>query len=132
MIRAARRPAATLLLVIWGASSACNSWRVQPVAPEMLLGEAPPSTMRVRLQDTTRLVLKRPRLVADSVTGTSHGAPRTVPLSAITEVAVRRFSAGRTVGMVAIGVGGLFALAAAVCASGGCVPSFQLPTFFGE
>ena len=126
MTRTVRRSAATLLLTVCGASSACNSWQVRSVAPEQLLAEAPPSTIRLRLQDSTRLVLERPHLAADSVTGTSKGVPATVPLSEITEVAVRRFSPGRTVGLVAIGVGSLFAVAAVACASsGGCGPSFE-------
>jgi hypothetical protein len=126
MIRAARRPANAVLLVLVGASSACNTWRVQSVAPEKLWHESsPPSTVRLRLQDSTWVVLKRPYLVHDSVTGTLRGAPATVPLSDVTEVAVRRFSPGKTVGLVAIGAAGLFAVAAAACSSGGCAPSFQ-------
>jgi hypothetical protein len=126
MTRATRRPATTLLLVLVGASSACNTWRVQPVAPEKLWSGAspPPMTVRLRLQDSTWVVLERPRLTHDSVTGTLKGAPSTVPLSNVTEVAVRRFSPGKTVGVVAVGVAGLFAVAAAACASGGCSPNF--------
>ena len=126
MTRAARRPATTLLLVLFGASSACNTWRVQPVAPEELWrAPSPPSTVRLRLQDSTWVVLKRPYLTHDSVTGTLNGAPSTVPLSHVTQVAVRGFSPGKTVGLVAIGVAGLFAVAAAACSSGGCAPSFD-------
>ena len=101
MLRPARRPVTALLLVLVGASSACNTWRVQSVAPEKLWHESsPPSTVRLRLQDSTWVVLKRPYLANDSVTGTLKGTPATVPLSDVTEVAVRRFSPGRTVGLV--------------------------------
>jgi hypothetical protein len=125
MTRAARRPATMLLLVVVGASSACNTWRVQSVAPEELWRAAsPPTTVRLRLQDSTLLVLERPYLANDSVTGMLKGAPSTVPLSDVTEVAVRKFSPGKTVGLVAVGFAGLFAVAAAACASG-CGPSFQ-------
>ena len=125
MIRAARRPAATLLLVLFGASSACNTWRVQPVAPEELWrAPSPPSSVRLRLEDSTWIVLKRPYITHDSVSGTLNGAPSTVPLSRVTQVGVRGFSPGKTVGLVAIGVAGLFAVAAAACASG-CGPSFD-------
>ncbi len=126
MSRAVRRPATTVLLVLVGASSACNSWRVQAAAPEELWRAAsPPSTVRLRLQDSTLLVLERPYLANDSVTGIVKGAPSTVPLSAVTEVAVRRFSPGKTVGLVAVGAASLFVVAAAACSSGGCAPSFQ-------
>ena len=126
MIRAARRPAAALLLVLVGTSSACNTWRVQSVAPEKLWYESsPPSTVRLRLQDSTWVVLKQPYLVHDSVTGTLKGAPTAVPLSDVTEVAVRRFSPGKTAGLVG-GIAGVFVAAGlAVCASGGCSPSFS-------
>jgi hypothetical protein len=126
MTRAARRPATTLLLVLVGASSACNTWRVQSVAPqELWRAGAPPSTVRLRLQDSTWVVLERPYVLHDSVTGTLKGARSTVPLSDVTEVAVRRFSPGKTVGLVAVGVAGLFVVAAAACSSGGCTPNFQ-------
>ena len=126
MTRVARRPATTLLLVLVGASSACNTWRVQSVAPEELWrAGAPPSTVRLRLQDSTWVVLERPYVLHDSVTGTLKGARSTVPLSDVTEVAVRRFSPGKTVGLVAVGVAGLFVVAAAACSSGGCTPNFQ-------
>jgi|1185.fasta_scaffold385143_2 hypothetical protein len=126
MIRAARRPTTALLLVLAGASPACNTWRVQSVAPEELWrAGSPPSTVRVRLQDSTLLVLERPYLANDSMTGTRKGAPATVSLSDVTEVAVRKFSPKRTAGL-ALGVVGLFTVAAlAACASGGCAPNFQ-------
>jgi hypothetical protein len=126
MTRAARRPVTALLFVLVGASSACNTWRVQSVAPEKLWRESsPPSTVRLRLQDSTWVVLKRPHLVHDSVTGTLKGAPTTVPLSDVTEVAVRGFSPGKTAGLVG-GIAGVFVAAGlAVCASGGCSPSFS-------
>jgi len=126
MTPVARRPAATLLLVLVSASSACHTWRVQSVAPEELWrAGAPPPIVRLRLQDSTLVVLKRPYLVHDSVTGTLKGARSTVPLRDVSEVAVRRFSPGKTVGLVAVGVAGLFAVAAAACSSGGCAPNFQ-------
>jgi hypothetical protein len=126
VIRTVRRPATALLLVLVGASSACNTWRVQSVAPEELWRSgSPPSNVRLRLQDSTLVVLKRPYLVHDSVTGTLKGAPSTVPLSDVTEVAVRGFSPAKTAGLVG-GIAGLFVAAGlAVCASGGCSPSFS-------
>jgi hypothetical protein len=127
MTRAARRPATALLLGLVGASSACSAWRVQSVAPaELLRTDRPPTAVRLRLQDSTRVVLLRPHLADDSVTGTLKGAKSTVPLSAITEVALRRFSPERTVGLVALGVASLYAVAAVACAAqGGCGPDFD-------
>jgi len=124
--RAVRRPATALLLVLVGASSACNTWRVQSVAPdELWRAGSPPSSVRLRLQDSTVVVLKRPYLVHDSVTGTLKGAPTTVPLSDVTQVAVRGFSPGKTAGLVG-GIAGVFVAAGlVVCGSGGCSPSFS-------
>ncbi|MEP6687748.1 MAG: hypothetical protein ABJC36_05315 [Gemmatimonadales bacterium] len=125
MIRAACRSAVAFLFVV-SASAACSSWHVQPLAPEQLLGERPPSAIRVKLQNSTRLVLERPHLAGDSVTGTSKGRPATLPLTGIAEIAVRRFSPVRTAGFVAGGIASLFAVAVVVCAAeGGCVPNFQ-------
>jgi hypothetical protein len=114
----------SLLLIALGAS-ACSGWQVQPVAPaEILQAPKPPSAVRLRLQDDSRLVLESPRLEHVTVWGMRSGARAPVPLGTITELSVRRFSPGKTVGLVAVGVAGFFAVAAVACASGGCAPNF--------
>ena len=117
------------LLLIGLSAPACSSWKVQPVAPaEVLQAPRPPSAVRLRLQDDSRLVLDSPRLEHDTVWGMRSGVRAPVPLGSVTELSVRRFSPGKTVGLVAVGVAGLFAVAAAACASGGCAPNFGTST----
>lgn len=118
------RRSTSLLLIALGAS-ACRGWQVQPVAPaEVLQAPQPPSAVRLRLQDDSRLVLEGPRLEHDTVWGMRSEVRTPVPLGSITELSVRRFSPGKTVGLVAVGVAGFFAVAALACASGGCAPNF--------
>ena len=108
----------------------CRAWQVQPVSPETLLAApSAPSRVRLRLRDSTHIVLIRPRLKGDSVAGTlSLGGmprePRSVPLAGITEVAVRRFAPGRTLGLVAGGFAALYAIAFVACSIDPCVPDF--------
>ena len=125
-MRHPRRQTAALLIMLATPSAACTGWRVTTVPPVELLGAATaPGAVRLGLPDHTRVVLEQPKLIAgDSVRGTSKGALSSVSLHDVTELAVRRFSPGRTLGMVAVGVAGLFAVAAVACASSGCGPNF--------
>lgn len=128
MSRVPRRSAGLLLIAL--GASACSGWQVQPVAPaDVLQAPKPPSAVRLRLHDDSRLVLEAPRLEHDTVWGMRAGARAPVPLGDISELSVRRFSPGKTLGLVAVGVAGLFAVAAAACASGGCAPNFGSMTF---
>jgi hypothetical protein len=110
---------------------ACHTWQVQRVTPETLLtAPSPPSRVRLRIKDSTRVILLEPRLAGDSVQGLLAANGRrdsvSVPVGAISEVAVRRFSAGKTAGLVAASTVGLFAVAAIGCEmAGGCGPDFS-------
>jgi hypothetical protein len=122
---AARHRSLTLLLSLAIPTSGCHSWQVQAVTPaELLTAASPPGEVRLRLLDSTQVVLREPRLAGDSVAGTVKGAPTAVPVVSVADVAVRRFSAGRTVGLVGAGFATLFAVAAVACATEGCGPSF--------
>jgi hypothetical protein len=91
---------------------ACSSWRVEPVAPEQLLHERAPAELRVTRTDGSQLVLARPKVSGDSLTGLSNDAPRGVPLADIGTIATRHGDAGKSV-LLGLGiVGGLFAIAA--------------------
>jgi hypothetical protein len=104
---------------------------VQRVTPETLLtAPSPPSRVRLRIEDSTRIILLDPRLSGDSVRGVVAAGgkreARSIPVGAIHEVAVRHFSPGKTVGLVAASAAGLFAVAAIGCAmEGGCGPDFS-------
>lgn len=102
-------------------SSGCHSWQVQSVpAAELLAASSPPAEIRLKLLDSTQLVLREPRLTGDSVAGMMRGTRAAVPVADVAQVAVRRFSPGRTVGLVAASVASLFGVAAAVCAAESC------------
>ena len=80
-----------------------------------------PGLVRVGRQDGTRVDLEKPSIRGDSIVGTFRSrfdgrdatAVRTLPLTEVRTVAVRRFSAGRTLGLVG-GVLGALTLAALI------------------
>jgi hypothetical protein len=99
----------------------CVSWRVQEVAPIVLVTETTPGTVRLERTDASRVVLTRPMVVGDSIRG-QQGA---VAVADIKALAVRRFDAARTLGLA----GGILAAAAvgiAVWAN-----SFEIPNLYG-
>ena len=97
----------------------CSSWRVEQVGPEQLLRERAPAQVRVMRADGSVLVLERPKVSGDSVTGLSGGASRGVPLADISTIATRHGDAGKSV-LLGVGIaGGIFAVAA-VGASSAC------------
>ncbi|HSB56084.1 MAG TPA: hypothetical protein VLD58_17105 [Gemmatimonadales bacterium] len=104
-----------------GLASGCSSWHTVPVAPQQLVAETRPGAVRVRQPGGTRLVIARPQIVGDSLTGSSGRGPVGVGSSDVTENAVRRTSALKTGGLV-LGILALpFALIGGACALGaGC------------
>lgn len=96
----ARRPIAYALLLWY--LPACITWHVEPgVSPEQLIATQHPDFIRVTRTDSSRLVLRQPRIAAgDSVSGVHNGAPSSVAISDITQVGIRKFNAGRTIGLL--------------------------------
>jgi hypothetical protein len=124
---ALRRRNLTLLLSLAIPASGCHSWQVQTVPPaEVLAAPSVPGEIRLRLIDSTQVVLREPRLSGDSISGKVKAGPRTVPLASVIDLSVRRFSAGRTVGLVGAGFAALFAVAAVACATEGCGPNWSM------
>ena len=90
-----------LVLAAW-CSSACTHWKVQSAFPEQVVSRRP-QKVRVTRNDSSRVVLRRPEIVGDTVYGaprdgrTAAGSPRpAVALTDVSEVAVRRVSVVRT------------------------------------
>jgi hypothetical protein len=52
-----------------GLTSACTTWKVQPVTPEALIAEQHPGRIRVTRADRTTIVLRHPELRGDSLSG---------------------------------------------------------------
>jgi hypothetical protein len=81
--------------------AACTSWKAQHVSPEQLITREHPSAVRVQRQDGSQVVVNRPRIGTDSLLGvTARRQPTSVPLADISQVAVQRFNALKTVGLV--------------------------------
>jgi len=116
-----RRPIA-LALLLWYVP-ACTSWHVeQGVSPQQLIATQHPNAVRVTLPDRSHIVLHQPSNAAgDSLAGIIDGKASTVAASDVTQIAIRKVSDGRTVGLV-LGLGLLAAtIAAGVALSNMCI-----------
>ena len=96
----ARRPIAYALLLWY--LPACTVWRVeQGVSPEQLIASQHPNAVRVTRTDSSHIVLLQPRIAAgDSLSGVHNGAPASVAVSDVAQVAIRKVSAGKTIGLL--------------------------------
>ena len=80
---------------------ACMTWHVEEeVSPLQLISTRHPRTLRVTRTDGSRVVLDEPRIAAgDSLVGVHYGVQSSVAVSDVTQVATRRVSAGKTIGL---------------------------------
>lgn len=94
-----RRPIACALLLCYLA--ACMHWHVEEgVTPVQLISTKHPRTVRLTRVDGSQIALDEPRIAAgDSVAGSRHGKPASVAASDVTQVATRKVSAGKTIGL---------------------------------
>lgn len=95
------RRAIAFALLLWYLP-ACTTWHFEEgVSPQQLIAAKHPYLIRVMLPDRSRIVLEQPRITAgDSLSGLHNGVPSTVAVSDVTQVAIRRFSVGKTVGLI--------------------------------
>jgi hypothetical protein len=98
----------------------CHSWQVQPGSPEQLIQVQQPTVVQVRESDGRRIVLKAPEIVGDTLVGFQSGGPTRVPLAAVDQVAVRRFSPGKTTLVVLAVPAGLLGIALIGCSVSDC------------
>jgi hypothetical protein len=91
---------------------------VVAVRPEELLATQHPKTVRILRADSTRIVLNSPRLSGDSLIGKSDGGPAGVLVSDISQIAVRRESPSKTVGLIVGIYGGAGLIYGLACAAG--------------
>ncbi len=99
---------ATTLVLMALCGAACHSWHTERVTPEAVLATHQPAKLRVTCTDGSRIVLKQPLLRGDTLVGIGQ-RPREqrdmrIALSNVQQVATRRLSLGRTVGLVGLGV----------------------------
>ena len=112
-----RRAGVTGLVLAAWCSSACTHWKVQSAFPEQVVSRHP-QRVRVTRKDGSRIVLRRPAIVGDTVYGaprdgrTAAGSPHpAVALTDVSEVAVRRVNVAQTT-TLALGTLALAAFAA--------------------
>jgi hypothetical protein len=106
-----RRRAIALALLLWYIP-ACTTWQVaRGVTPQQLIADKHPAKVRLSLASNSQVVLKEPRVAGDSLAGFVNGKDSSVVASDVTQVAIRKVSSGRTVGVV-VSIGLLGALIA--------------------
>jgi len=116
-----RRAVAAVLLAVY--LPACHHW-VTPkgMTPQEYITANHPSTVRVTLADSSRVVLQNPRAASDSLWGSvAPGGQWGVPLSSVQLLQVRKSDAAGTVFLtLGIVVGSLFVVGA-ICAAANCI-----------
>ena len=103
----------------WGivGSMGCRSWQVVSPSPEEYLRTHTPEQVRVTRVDSTRIVLRAPKIQADSIVGTVGGGMKAddplritgVPLAGVGSVEVSHTETGMV--LAAVGVGMILFLA---------------------
>jgi hypothetical protein len=105
-----RSPMALILLA--GSLSGClgsslKSWRVQPPPPANVVTEQHPKRIRVSRADSTKIVLRNPSVIGDSLVAVDRGDRRVaMPLTQLTQVEVEKTDGGKVVFGVVGGVAG--------------------------
>jgi len=122
--------------LVLGAATACSSWHTQASTASEVLAVRPPSSARVTLAGGSTVVVHRPRIVGDTLTGwpdggghpsgTAHASdpadPIRIPLANIRSIAVQRVSARKTA-LLVVGLGVTAAIVAAAASSDSPSPS---------
>jgi hypothetical protein len=98
----------------------CTSWHTQLLSPQQVIDTKQPDRVRVTLPDGARIVLRGPRVAADSLVGLADHHPMAVPIGNIARVETRQFSAGKTIALTLAIPGAIVAVIAIDCAIEGC------------
>jgi len=107
--------ACALLAFVAGLVLACRSWQVPEIPPREVVRQRQPASIQVIRLDSSRLELRSPHIVGDSVVGASTDAPAgasnspnlAIALSQISHVAIRQLDPVRTlvfIGAVVLGI----------------------------
>jgi len=88
---------------------ACTYWQPLPPNPAEAISEKQPEQVRVTRTDGSKLQLRYPRVMEDSLFGTAAGEEAqgdttrvAIPLSDVQSVEVKRTNVGNTVGLVVV------------------------------
>jgi len=109
--------------------AACTTWHVEKgVSASLLISTEHPTAVRLTRADGSHVVLDEPRIAAgDSLAGVRNGARSNVAVSDFTQVAIRKVSASKTIGLaLSIPVGVAIIAGIAFVASGGCGSGFAV------
>lgn len=87
-------------LVVWHLA-ACTSWHVEKaVTPPQFISAEQPTSVRLTRTNGSYVVVDEPRVVGgDSLAGVSHGRPFKVAVADVTQVAIQKVDAGKTIGL---------------------------------
>lgn len=100
------------LILLAGSLSGCmgsslKSWRVQPPPPANVVTEQHPKRIRVSRADSTKIVLRNPSVIGDSLVGVGAAHRRVaLPLTEVTQVEVEKTDAGKVTFGIVGGVAG--------------------------
>lgn len=121
----AARPLSGVVLV--GLLAGCKTWQPATMSAEAVLGQERPASVRVTTSEGRAVTLKNPIIVNDSIV--SSVAPRPgvvvppprlgVPSQDVRSLEVARFSAGKTIALVAVITAASVGWAAVAGAHGG-------------
>ena len=106
-----RRAGVTGLVLAAWSSGACTHWKVLSAFPEQVVSARRPQKVRVTRNDSSRIVLRRPEIVGDTLYGAPRegragvGSPRpAVALADVSEVGARKMN---VVGTAVLAIGTL-------------------------
>jgi hypothetical protein len=98
-----------LVMILLAATTACYSWRLEPVAPDATVSAVPSGVARVTLRNARRFEVADPTLANDTLRGWNLWALTNgrriavvVPVSEITRVESRHLSAGKTTALALV------------------------------
>jgi ABC-type Fe3+-hydroxamate transport system substrate-binding protein len=100
------------LILVAGSFSACvgsslKSWRVQPPPPATVVTEQHPKRIRVSRTDNTRIVLRNPAVIGDSLVALDAANRRVaLLLTQVTQVEVEKTDGGKVTFAVVGGAAG--------------------------
>ena len=99
----------------------CTGWHTESeVSPTALVEQRHPTRLRVELLSGGRVELRDPELRGDTLIGRAGRDTVRIAAADVATAARRRFSVGRTVARVGIGLGTVFGLALIGCAADPC------------
>jgi hypothetical protein len=81
----------------------CGTWQVQPVSPRKALSDSQyvGKTLRLTTMENEHIVLRDVQLRGEHIVGREGYSSVTIPVAKVRQVATRRISPGRTVGLIA-------------------------------